>query len=49
MTQGSRLDFDSLQAVCTLQLLCIVILNQQILTEHSVKIRLFLFPFTIGT
>ena len=45
--------------VCALRLRCIVVAsffnmavksdrNRQILTEHSVKVRSFLFPFTIG-
>ena len=46
------------QAVCALRLHCIVVAsfqyggennrNRQTLTEHSVKARPFLFPFTIG-
>ena len=44
--------------MCALQLRCIVVAhfkygsesgrNRQILTEHSVKVRPLLFPFTIG-
>ena len=44
--------------MCALQLRCIVVVhfqyggesgrNWQILTEHSVKVRPLLFPFTIG-
>ena len=46
------------QAVCALRLRCIVVASfqyggensriRQILSEHSVKVRPFLFPFTIG-